>query len=316
MGAYTETKLQKTFRYNSSIAETAGTFIMENPEQYKKSIETQSIVSTSQVYLLDDKGNATIGLYERVREIVQKIKQNDPSGSIAIIARYNYLLDYSKQTLRANKLTENIHYWTFHRSKGLEADYSILIGFSQGKLGFPSENKDQAIIEALLPTLDDFPHSEERRLFYVGLTRARKKCYIIADPTAPSNFVTEILSPKYGINISSRAFEEAYRRIFKCPHCEDGYFKLIKGKFGQFYACTSGSGCGGGKARVCEKCSAPSVDMAKSSRCNNIGCRNELKICPVCGRPMKLRNGKRGKFWCCSGYGLPNDSCKHTENLT
>lgn len=133
VGAYTSTKLQKTFRYNNSIANTAGQFIMENPEQYKKHIDTHTKVSTPQVYLLDDGRDRNIGLYKRVEEVVRKIRANDSKGVIAVIARYNYLLKDTKAMLWKAELKDNIEFWSFHKSKGLEADYCVLIGFFQGK---------------------------------------------------------------------------------------------------------------------------------------------------------------------------------------
>lgn len=93
-------------------------------------------------------------------------------------------------------------------------------------MGFPNENKDNLIVESLL-SLDPYPHSEERRLLYVGITRARKKVYIIANPTAPSDFVM-VTSPKYKINVVSKAFSEESKK-FKCPYCTDGYLRLAEG---------------------------------------------------------------------------------------
>lgn len=315
VGSYTETKLQKTFRYNNSIANTAGIFIMENPEQFKKEIVTHTKVSVPQIYLLDDKVGNDKGVYERVIEVVRRIRENDLNGSISIIARYNYLLKDSAEAVRSQRLGNNVNFWSFHKSKGLEADYCILIGFFQGKLGFPNENRNQAMIEALLPTLDSFPHSEERRLLYVGITRARHKSYLIADPTAPSEFITEILAPKYEVNIVSKTFQEQYRKIFKCPNCTDGYLRLVKGKFGDFYVCSTGNGCSVGKARICNKCKAPSVDHIDHSVCNNLACRNAIRICDKCGRPMALRESRHGKFWGCTGYGIKDDQCKNTRKL-
>lgn len=312
VGEFTATKLQKTFRYNDSIAEIAGRFVMENPEQYKKQIETHTIVDRSQVHLLDDGAREQDGVYDRVVEVVRKIRQNDTAGSIAVIARYNYLLVASRSALANDGLHANVDFWTFHKSKGLEADYCVLIGFFQGKSGFPNENKDEAIIEALLPSLDSYPHSEERRLLYVGLTRARNKVYAIANPNAPSSFVTELLAPKYDLNIVSKKFQETYRKTFKCPSCAEGYFRLINGQYGGFYSCSSGLGCAVGKARVCTKCGAPSVDGRSASVCNNVACMNTLKICDKCGRPMKLRESKFGLFWGCTGYGIKDDQCRHT----
>jgi DNA helicase-4 len=312
VGEFTATKLQKTFRYNNSIAEIAGCFVMENPEQYKKQIETHTKVDRSQVHLLDDSTGEQAGVYDRVVEVIRKIRQNDTAGSIAVIARYNYLLVASRVALANDGLHANVDFWTFHKSKGLEADYCVLIGFFQGKSGFPNENKDKAIIEALMPSLDSYPYSEERRLLYVGLTRARSKVYVIANPNAPSSFVTELLAPKYDLNIVSKKFQETYRKTFKCPSCADGYFRLIDGQYGGFYSCSSGLGCAVGKARVCTKCRAPSIDGRSASVCNNVPCVNTIKICEKCGRPMKLRESKFGLFWGCTGYGIKDDQCRHT----
>ncbi len=91
---------------------------------------------------------------------------------------------------------------------------------------------------------------------------------MIADANAPSEFINELLSPKYKIDIVSKRFQERYRTIFKCNECSTGYFVMKQGKFGQFYSCTSGEVC----------CSSP-------------------RICEKCGRPMKLREGKFGQFW-------------------
>ena len=53
VGIHTVSKLEKTYRYNNSIADTAGTFVMKNPEQYTKSVLTHTTVNSSAIYLKD-----------------------------------------------------------------------------------------------------------------------------------------------------------------------------------------------------------------------------------------------------------------------
>jgi len=197
-GSHSVTVLQKTFRYNNSIAETAGKFVMQNPEQYSKQIEAHHQVEKSQVYLVESDKSA---LNESIAQVINTIKANDPTGTIALLARYRYLLNNAKTELARACINENISYWTFHGSKGLEADYCILIGFFKGNTGFPNGSKEDPVLEALLPLVDGFKHSEERRLLYVAITRAKKKVYLIADPTAPSEFISELLSPSYDLQI-------------------------------------------------------------------------------------------------------------------
>ena len=45
-------------------------------------------------------------------------------------------------------------------------------------MGFPSRIQDAPILSLLLGTTDTYPFAEERRLFYVALTRARDRLYI------------------------------------------------------------------------------------------------------------------------------------------
>ena len=314
VGPHSLTKLQKTFRYNNSIADIAGKFVMKNPEQYRKSIETHDIVDESQVYLFDDKPGEEKGIYKRVSEIVRKIREKDPQGSIAVIARYNYLLEDTSKFLREEGLN-NVRLWSFHKSKGLEADYGILIGLSQGNTGFPNDNREDAISEALLPTIDSYPHSEERRLFYVGLTRSKKRSYLIANPTSPSEFIVELLDSdsEYKIKVCSDSFKKDSRSMFKCLNCTSGYLHLLEGPHGKFYRCSSGKACSAAKARVCTECGSPSFDQKYQSICNNPSCGNTIQICDLCGRPMKLRTGPYGEFWGCTGYGISDDKCKNTR---
>ncbi|UUN13070.1 UvrD-helicase domain-containing protein [Idiomarina loihiensis] len=317
LGTHSLTKLDKTFRYNNSIADTAGNFVMENPEQYKKQVETHTKVSSPQVYLLDSLIADKPDPAGKVAKIIAAIREHAPDDSIAIICRYNYLLNDVRENLKHDAELQdgqlkNINYWTFHKSKGLEADHCILVGFFQGKVGFPNENKGHYIVEALLPTLDSFKHSEERRLFYVGLTRARKKSYLVADPHGMSAFIKEILTPKYDIAISSERFREKFQEIFKCPKCTNGYLKRHQGQYGAFYRCTTGNGCSV-RPRVCSACGSPTIDHWFHSICNNPDCRGETPICDKCGRPMKQREGRYGKFWGCTGYGIKDDQCRHTR---
>lgn len=309
VGSHSLTMLEKTYRYNNSIADVAGQFVMQNPEQYKKQVQTQSKVDSSQVFLLDSPSDK---LDHKIEQVIKTIRKNDPVGSIAVLARYNYLLKDAKAHLKSKAMDiAKIKFWTFHGSKGLEADYCILVGFFQGKTGFPNQNKQDALVEALLPSLDHYPNSEERRLLYVAITRAKKKCYLIADASEPSDFISELLSPKYNVYIASERFKEKYQNIFKCSICSTGYYKLITGQHGEFYACSSGSMVCKVKPRTCEKCGSPSVDHRGKSICNNALCKHQMILCEKCGRPMKLREGKFGKFWGCTGYANRDDQCKY-----
>ena len=82
---------------------------------------------------------------------------------------------------------------TAHGSKGLEADHVVILDAVSDRLGFPSEIVDDPLLEMVLPEPEKFEHAEERRLFYVALTRARKSVTILADREKPSVFVRELV---------------------------------------------------------------------------------------------------------------------------
>ena len=310
VGKSTTSKLETTYRYNDNIAHIAGTFVMQNPEQYVKTISSPLKTNSPRVFLLDEGLRENSSLMKKVSMTIATLKENAPGESVAVLARYNYLLEECHDQNRRAGI-KNIKYWTFHKSKGLEADNCILIGFFQGRSGFPNYRQDAAVKEALLPLEDPYLHSEERRLLYVALTRAKNRSYLIADARAPSEFILELLSPKYGLRIVSEKFKERYRRMFKCPNCSSGHFLTRNGPHGEFYSCSTGPSCKI-KPRLCSKCGAPSLDNRESSICNNPECKHSMKICPKCGRPLRLREGRFGKFWGCSGYGVKDDKCSYT----
>ena len=96
-------------------------------------------------------------------------------------------------------------------------------------MGFPSKIQNPVILEYLLENSDHYPYSEERRLFYVALTRAKKKVILLTLKNRESVFVKE-LKEKYG--------EQIKREAFTCPLC-GGYLARKKGAYGEFWGCTN-----------------------------------------------------------------------------
>ena len=376
--SYTLTKLVQTYRYPPSIAATAGTFVQENPQQFRKDVVSLQEDSGVKVHLLDAKemGALTVSslFCHKLRGLnyvhsaitsaiaalyqVQVILKQHPDATVAVISRYNKVLvgiasylehisDFPANALlsqdppleltedesraaerlqldpalfsprdkkRKEQLKAQIKLWTMHKAKGLEADYIILAGFYGGDfLSFPCRIKDSEILACLLDNNEDFKDAEERRLFYVTLTRAKHDAYLICDTSMPvSSFAAELLHPKYRIDLQVKSFKENYLRQYGCKVCNSGTYQLIQGQFGPYYACTNPA-CPS-KPRICAKCGAPSVDQKGYSECTNPQCGERIPLCERCGRPLKLREGRYGQFYGCSGYGLPDDACTFTKN--
>ena len=77
----------------------------------------------------------------------------------------------------------------------------ILLDLNSKGNGFPSSRNDDQFLNLILSGQDDFQHSEERRLFYVALTRAREQTYLIADNSHPSEFALELEASEYNVKI-------------------------------------------------------------------------------------------------------------------
>ncbi|MDO6909376.1 3'-5' exonuclease, partial [Acinetobacter baumannii] len=84
----------------------------------------------------------------------------------------------------------DIHYQTAHARQGLEANYVLLLGLATGC--FPSAKENDELIDLLLPEQEPYLFAEERRLFYVAVTRARHYVFMIFDSQNTSAFVEEI----------------------------------------------------------------------------------------------------------------------------
>lgn len=89
-----------------------------------------------------------------------------------------------------------IEFLTVHKSKGLEADVVILLQCNKDVFGFPSMMSDDPVLKYVLSRGDEYPFGEERRLFYVAITRAKEKTYVMYDQRFPSIFIDELLHPE------------------------------------------------------------------------------------------------------------------------
>ena len=128
---------------------------------------------------------------------------NNYNSKIYILGRNNFdinkLLD-EKLFLNDNKIILKEHekikikYFTVHKSKGLEEENVILINVNDEKMGFPSKIQNDNIIKFVLKEDENYSYAEERRLFYVALTRTKNNVYIFCKKNKESIFVKELMS--------------------------------------------------------------------------------------------------------------------------
>jgi DNA helicase IV len=309
---FTETvALDETFRFNNSIENVASRFILENPSQIRKAIEAQNIVLEPRVFL----HRPEIKADDLFLEVLGEISRRNDSENISILClgRYNFLQDGLSWSIAHSKYPKwAIDFKTVHSAKGLEADYVIVFGMRSGKFGFPSEISDDPIVNAVLSEPESFTHAEERRLFYVALTRARHAVHLIIDYNSPSSFVTEIREYE-GLVVSLGA---AGANPVYCPSCESGQLIQRTGQYGIFYSCQYFPLCDY-NVKPCSRCGIGLMVPEKTRNryiCNHSTCNHIERICPRCktGRLVE-RNGTYGPFFGCTNY--PSEECEYTENI-
>ena len=122
-----------------------------------------------------------------------------------------------------------------HGSKGLEADYVVLPNVTSGTFGFPSQITDDPVLALAMNDRDDYPHSEERRLFYVALTRARRGVHIFTVAGQESPFVVELVQDP-GVDLTGSTAAAAPVRV--CEGCGEGLMVKRTGRYGDFLGCT------------------------------------------------------------------------------
>ncbi len=145
-----------------------------------------------------------------------------------------------------SKTKQNSIYLTAHTSKGLEADYILVIGLNDVRksvFSFPSERETDPLLELVSPSNEPIPDAEDRRLFYVALTRAKKQVVLYADYHSPSFYVTTLLREHRDGSI---LFNGELKLPEPCHRCDIGvFYREFPGKNGRnsYHRCSNQAGC-------------------------------------------------------------------------
>lgn len=227
-------KLEQTFRCPQSLCDISGGFVQKNPRQIRKHVRSSQPdvpEPVSIIRLEDARRETSEAVLSRLGELA---KASCGKGtSVFLLGRYNNDRNYLPSGFDCSVV--DVQFVTVHSSKGLEADHVIVPGLISGVLGFPSEVADDPVLQLAMPNSDGFSDAEERRLFYVALTRARQSVTLITQIGRESNFITELVRD-YELKVTDAS--GATSDVVACPECGLGFMALRKGVYGEFLGCS------------------------------------------------------------------------------
>lgn len=192
-------KIETTYRFGEPLVGLSSRFIQRNTAQIQKNIRSFNDRLKTELSFQAYNRNEYCGVIENIIASIPSDK------SVFLLGRYSfddyYLSFRYKGVKEGNKFyyliaDRKIEFLTVHKSKGLEADYVILLQCNKDTYGFPSLVSDDPVLQYVLTENDCFPYGEERRLFYVAITRAKLRTWVLYDARFPSVFVDEFLRPE------------------------------------------------------------------------------------------------------------------------
>ena len=244
MGYGQELKITHTYRNAQEVIDIAGGFIQKNDSQLKKALVSPKhiqdpVVIESYTEEVDrkqtkGKGGKYYMIGKTVEDIVATILKENPKSSILLLGRYgfdaynlsrsaDFIYDEKTGGVQSKKFPGvRLEFMTVHRAKGLGFDNVIIINARNELYGFPSQIQEDPVLKYVVK--DDFSieYAEERRLFYVALTRTKNRVYIVAPEQHPSKFVTELISDFKNVKVKGKINEvddANPANIKRCPIC-------------------------------------------------------------------------------------------------
>lgn len=327
MGYAKQLKIVKTYRNAQEVIDIAGNFIQRNPEQIQKElISPKTITDPVIIYTYDgtpkkkDASNKIGTNYEIAKSVeiaLDHIKQyaeigkNGNVGSILLLGRFGFdgdkleksgLFEYID---RGNKLKSvkypkfNITFMTAHASKGLGYDNVIVVNGKNETYGFPSKIEDDPVLSFVIKGDRSIDYAEERRLFYVAMTRTKNRVYFIAPEQNPSEFLLELKHNYKNVVLRGVWNEDEPQQLNKktCPICGYPLQFRYKNAYGlRLYLCTNEPEvCGfmtnefkAGKLSICkcDKCRDGYLIVKPVQDSYFLGCTNYKKDGTGCGNSI------------------------------
>ena len=227
MGYASLLKIENTYRNSQEVIDIAGGFIQKNSAQIIKTLQSPKNITDPVVMITYDSGRkekqssgALDHLAEAVEhaldEIVAYHGGQTKNLSILVLGRFGFdgynlsrselftLRDYGSRIISGKYPTLQITFMTAHASKGLGYDDVILLNARDDRYGFPSQIEDDPVLSLVYRQDRSYAYAEERRLFYVAMTRTKNRVWMIVPEQQPSIFVMELLADYKNIRLEGK----------------------------------------------------------------------------------------------------------------
>ena len=251
-GACWQGRLEQTYRCNQLLADAAARFVQRNPAQITKTVRSTRaaiprsirVIPVTVEWRKPSFPAACFQLLERLDTFLEGIaaqwRQHEGQKlKVLVLWRYNLLDPFGGQTPHFSSI--EVTGLSFHRSKGLEADYTVLLDVSEGDYGVPSRIEDDELLNLVIPRPETYAYAEERRLFYVALTRASRGTFILCNRRKPSRYIHELCEIA-GDDVRFETVDG--KELDQCPTCLVGQMVERQGRNNTtFYGCNQFPEC-------------------------------------------------------------------------
>lgn len=298
MGSGVELKITHTYRNSQELIDIAGGFVQKNIAQIKKQLISPKRLADPIVLIeFDDSSKPDYAMAEAAEKAIKCIlDEYGEDNSILMIGRYNY---DNYKLCRSGRFSElagnriicekypNAHltFMTAHSAKGLGFDNVILLNMFEGKFGFPCQLEDDPIMKLVRFEDTSILFAEERRLFYVALTRTKNHVYILTPQRKPSRFLNELINDYHIKHSDNLNMEIVDLFRLRCPIC--GYplkYEYNKNYGMGLYLCTN-------EPEVCDFMTNSKVHLHDIYKCDQ--CKEGYMI-------VKAKGDEA--FYGCTGY--------------
>ncbi|MCL9807172.1 ATP-dependent helicase [Flavobacterium amniphilum] len=213
-------KLNLNYRSTQNIVGASNEVIKHNKFKVDKDVQASKKSEHKIVVYSGNTEEENIQFcFDKIKELLEEGINNDE-----ILFLYRRSKMFTPYYYRFKNENIRVQNKTIHASKGLESKVVFIIGLAEGNGGFPDIWLEDRIFQVIKKANHDLLMEEERRLFYVAITRAKDKLFLITQKGNESSFLKEIPSA-YTVR-TTNSIKQIVDKVILCDSCFSQLEKL------------------------------------------------------------------------------------------